>query len=260
VDLGAIDPARTPGLSGDGDAERARAEGELREHTQRIAAMQERLYAEGSRAMLVVLQGMDCSGKDGVIRHVFGPVNPQGCRVVSFKRPSDEELSHDFLWRVHARVPRRGEIGVFNRSHYEDVLIVRVHGTIDDREARSRIDRIARFEEHLAASGTTVLKFFLHISKGEQRSRLLDRLREPDKRWKWNDGDLAERKSWDRYMRAYEDAIAGTSLAHAPWHVIPADKKWYRNWAVASIVREALDAMDPKPPRMDLDPDSVRIE
>ncbi|MBL8071242.1 MAG: polyphosphate kinase 2 family protein [Nitrospira sp.] len=205
--------------------------------------LQERLYANGSRALLIVLQGMDTSGKDSTIKHVMSGVNPQGCKVVSFKPPSDEELSHDFLWRVHQKAPPKGQIGIFNRSHYEDVLITRVHGWVSDKVAKRRFNQIKEFEELLAENGTAILKFFLHISKDEQKARLEARIHDPEKRWKWNSGDLEERKLWGEYMTAFEEVIAATSTEQAPWYVVPANRKWYRNLVVAELVVQALTAM-----------------
>lgn len=205
--------------------------------------LQERLYANGTRALLIVLQGMDTSGKDGTIKHVMSGVNPQGCKVVSFKPPSAEELSHDFLWRVHQKAPPKGQIGIFNRSHYEDVLITRVHGWVSDKVAKRRFNQIKEFEELLAENGTAILKFFLHISKDEQKARLEARIHDPEKRWKWNSGDLEERKLWDEYMTAFEEVIAATSTDQAPWYIVPANRKWYRNLVVAELVVQALTAM-----------------
>ncbi|MBS0170636.1 MAG: polyphosphate kinase 2 family protein [Nitrospira sp.] len=209
--------------------------------------LQERLYANGSRALLLVLQGMDTSGKDGTIRHVMSGVNPQGCTVVSFKAPSAEERSHDFLWRVHQKVPAKGQIGIFNRSHYEDVLITRVHGWISDKEAERRFGQIREFEELLVEQGTAILKVFLHISKAEQKARLESRIRDPDKRWKWNSGDLEERKLWGAYTTAFEEVIAATSTERAPWYIVPANRKWYRNLVVAELLVQALTAMKLSP-------------
>ncbi len=255
VDLRAIDPRRTPGLSGSKEEERADAE---RLHGENIAAMrslQYRLWAEQKQSLLVVLQGMDTSGKDGTIRHVFGPLNPQGVRTRGFKKPTPEELRHDFLWRVHKHTPEAGRIVVFNRSHYEDVLAVRVLGLIPEERWRQRYDHINDFETLLHESGTRVVKIMLHISKDEQKERLQARLDEPDKRWKFERGDLETRKLWDDYWAAYEEAIERCNAEHAPWHVVPADRKWYRNWVVSSIVRSALESMDPRtpPPAPDLD-------
>jgi len=214
----------------------------------RLEELQERLYANGNRAVLIVLQGMDSSGKDGTIKSVMSGVNPQGCKVVSFKAPSSEELSHDFLWRVHQKAPSKGQIGIFNRSHYEDVLITRVHGWVSDKVVKQRFNQIKEFEEMLHESGTTILKFFLHISKDEQKERLEERIRDPEKRWKFNEGDLEERKLWKNYMDAFEDVIVATSTDHAPWYIVPANRKWYRNLVVADRVVDALEAMKLKTP------------
>jgi PPK2 family polyphosphate:nucleotide phosphotransferase len=209
----------------------------------KLDALQERLYAEGERSLLIVLQGMDTSGKDGVISHVMSGVNPQGCKVVSFKAPSAEELGHDFLWRVHQKAPSRGQIGIFNRSHYEDVLVTRVHGWVTDKVVKQRYNQIKEFEELLTENGTTVLKFFLHISKDEQKARLEDRVRDPEKRWKFSEGDLEERKLWSEYMAAFEDVLSATSTERAPWYIVPANHKWYRNLVVAERVVSALEKM-----------------
>lgn len=260
VDLAAIDPGRTPGLSGPESQERAAA---AALHAENILAMQDlqyRLWAEKRRSVLVVLQGMDTAGKDGTIRHVFGALNPQGVRVEGFKQPTPEELAHDYLWRVHRKTPGHGRIVVFNRSHYEDVLVVRVHGLVPEDVWRRRYEEINAFERLLAGSGTTILKVFLHISKAEQKQRLQARLDEPDKLWKFSMGDLAERKRWAEYQEAYTEALSRCSTEHAPWFVVPADSKWYRNWAVSSIVRRALEGMDPRPPRAEIDPSKVHIE
>ncbi len=214
----------------------------------RLEELQERLYANGNRAVLIVLQGMDTSGKDGTIKSVMSGVNPQGCKVVSFKTPSSEELDHDFLWRVHQKAPSKGQIGIFNRSHYEDVLITRVHGRVSDKVVKQRFNQIKEFEELLHESGTTILKFFLHISKDEQKERLEERIRDPEKRWKFNEGDLEERKLWKNYMDAFEDVMAATSTDHAPWYIVPANRKWYRNLVVADRVVDALEDMELKTP------------
>ena len=214
----------------------------------RLEELQERLYANGNRAVLIVLQGMDTSGKDGTIKSVMSGVNPQGCKVVSFKAPSSEELGHDFLWRVHQKAPSKGQIGIFNRSHYEDVLITRVHGWVSDKVVKQRFNQIKEFEELLHESGTTILKFFLHISKDEQKERLEERIRDPEKRWKFNEGDLEERKLWKNYMDAFEDVMAATSTDYAPWYIVPANRKWYRNLVVADRVVDALENMKLKTP------------
>ncbi|MDW8344290.1 MAG: polyphosphate kinase 2 family protein [Verrucomicrobiae bacterium] len=249
VRLADCDSADTCGWTKD------RAVKRLAENTAHLAELQNRLYAENRRALLVVLQGMDASGKDGTIRHVFGPLNPQGCRVTSFKTPTPPELAHDFLWRIHAAVPAHGEIAVFNRSHYEDVLIVRVRNLVPRRVWSRRHAHINAFERLLTDAGTTVIKFFLHISPEEQRARLRARLADPAKNWKFNPGDLAERELWPQYIAAYEDALSRCSTRWAPWYIIPADKKWFRNLAVSEIVRHHLEQLNPQypPPPPDLD-------
>ena len=213
-----------------------------------LDGLQERLYANATRSVLIVLQGMDTSGKDGTIKSVMSGVNPQGCKVVAFKAPSKDELAHDFLWRVHREVPPKGYIGIFNRSHYEDVLITRVHGWVSDKVAKRRFEQIREFEELLTESGTAVLKFFLHISKDEQKERLEARIADPEKRWKWNSGDLEERKLWDDYQRAFEDVISATSTDCAPWYIVPANRKWYRNLVVADRIVNVLEDMKLKTP------------
>jgi PPK2 family polyphosphate:nucleotide phosphotransferase len=216
--------------------------------TDRMDELQEALYAEGKHAVLVVLQGRDTSGKDGTIRRVFGPLNPQGFTVASFKVPTPVELAHDYLWRVHQVVPPRGAIGVFNRSHYEDVLAVRVHELVPESVWRTRYRQINEFEQMLSENGVTVRKFFLHISREEQRRRLLARLEDPTKYWKFSPGDIGERGRWDAYTAAYEEALLRTSTAHAPWYVVPADKNWLRDLLVAQVVTEVLERLDPKYP------------
>ncbi|MDQ7013347.1 MAG: polyphosphate kinase 2 family protein [Planctomycetota bacterium] len=260
VDLGAIDPGRTPGLSGSKEKERASAEAMHAENVVAMRDLQYRLWAEGGRSVLVVLQGMDTAGKDGTIRHVFGALNPQGVRVEGFKQPTSEELAHDYLWRIHRKTPGAGRIVVFNRSHYEDVLVVRVHGLVPEAVWQRRYEEINAFERLLAGSGTTILKVFLHISKDEQKERLQARLDDPAKRWKFSAGDLAERKRWGEYQQAYTEALSRCSTEHAPWFVVPADRKWYRNWAVSSIVRRALEQLDPQPPEAEFDPATVEID
>jgi len=210
-----------------------------------------RLYAENRRAVLVVLQGMDTAGKDGVIRKAMRGFDPQSCQVTPFKTPSQEELDHDFLWRIQRAVPRRGNIGIFNRSHYEDVVIVRVHDLVPEAEWRTRYDRINAFENLLIAGGTTIVKIFLHISRDEQKRRLQSRLEHPHKRWKFSLQDLAERKRWDAYQEAYGEALTRCNTEAAPWHIIPADHKWYRNYLVSRLLRETLKTMDPKYPASD---------
>jgi PPK2 family polyphosphate:nucleotide phosphotransferase len=238
VSLDEYDPDHHGGLSKDD------AEPEFEKLGARLGELQELCYAAHQNAVLIVLQGMDASGKDGTIEHVMGRVNPQGCRVVSFKAPTDEERAHDFLWRVHAVTPARGMFAIFNRSHYEDVLAARVRGLVPESLWQGRYDHINAFERLLADSGTVVLKFFLHISQEEQAERLKDRETEPDKRWKLNARDYQERRRWNDYRAAYEDALGRCSTAHAPWYVVPADRKWFRNLAVAEALVDALGAYE----------------
>lgn len=212
--------------------------------TEELEMLQELMYAERRRKLLIVLQGMDTSGKDGTIRHVFEGVNPQGVSVANFKVPTELELDHDYLWRVHPKVPGKGEIVIFNRSHYEDVLVVRVHELVPEGVWSKRYAQINDFERLLAEEGTTILKFFLHISLEEQKERLQARLDDPRKQWKFRMGDLAERKLWPEYIRAYEEAISKTSTEWAPWYIVPGDRKWYRNLVIGSIVVQALKDMD----------------
>jgi PPK2 family polyphosphate:nucleotide phosphotransferase len=221
---------------------------ELEAQRKRIRDLQERLYAENERSLLVVLQAMDTGGKDGTIKHVFEGINPQGCRVSSFKAPSAEEANHDFLWRYHKSVPAKGRIGIFNRSHYEDVLVVRVKGIVSEETWRERYALINDFERGLTANGITVLKFFLHISKEEQKRRLQARLDDPDKRWKFSSNDIKERAFWEDYQRAFEDAINTCATGHAPWYVVPANRKWYRNLVVARTIADTLEALEPRYP------------
>ncbi len=224
---------------------------EIEKLLERMDALQDKLYAAKSRALLVVLQGMDTSGKDGTIRHVMRGVNPQSCQVFSFKVPTPEEQAHDFLWRVHPKTPPKGFMGIFNRSHYEDVLVTRVHKMISDKEAKRRFKEINHFEKLLCDNGTVILKLFLHISKDEQRVRLEDRIKTPEKRWKLSTADMQERQNWKAYERAYEEALSATSTDAAPWYIIPANHKWYRNWVVAHLVVSALEKMNLKTPKPD---------
>ena len=247
LSLKQFDPDETGDYKTNEDG-KAAAKEETEKLIAKVSRLQERLYANGNRALLIVLQGMDTSGKDGTISHVMSGVNPQGCKVVAFKTPSKDELAHDFLWRVHHEVPPKGFIGIFNRSHYEDVLITRVHGWVPDKVAKRRFNQIKEFEEMLAENGTVILKFFLHISKEEQKARLKERIQDPEKRWKWNSGDLEERKLWDDYMKAFEDVISATSTKTAPWYIVPANRKWYRNFVVADCVVDALEDMRLKTP------------
>jgi PPK2 family polyphosphate:nucleotide phosphotransferase len=234
----------------------------LQQDAKRLGELQEQLFAEDKWALLVVLQGMDAAGKDGIIAHVMAGVNPQGCIVHAFKAPSAEEIDHDFLWRSAMRLPERGRIGIFNRSHYEEVLVVRVHPDLLARQKlpatltgkdiwKQRFKSIRGFERHLARNGTIVLKFFLHVSQEEQRKRLLARLDEPAKRWKFSAGDIAERKLWDKYMAAYEDAIRATSTEYAPWYVVPADSKPFARLVVARAIVDALSRLDLQYPKVD---------
>jgi PPK2 family polyphosphate:nucleotide phosphotransferase len=243
-----------------GHEDEAEAAAHLEADKARLHDLQAVLYAENARSLLICLQGMDTSGKDGAIAHIFGAMNPQGCRVTSFKTPSAEELSHDFLWRVHRAAPAKGEVGIFNRSHYEDVLVVRVHKLVSKSVWSERYSQINAFEEELVAAGTHILKFFLHISKGEQLKRFKSRLDEPAKRWKISEADYAERKHWDDYIGAYEDALSRCSTKHAPWFVIPADHKWSRNFAIARIMVEQLDALGMRYPKPTVDLDRIRRE
>jgi PPK2 family polyphosphate:nucleotide phosphotransferase len=222
---------------------------------ERLGELQQRLYGEAKRALLIVLQGMDTSGKDGTIRHVFGGVNPQGCSVASFKAPTPIELAHDYLWRVHAATPARGMITIFNRSHYESVLVERVLKLVPKKVWSRRYDHINQFERLLSDEGTTILKFFLHISKKEQKKRLQDRLDDPSKHWKFDVRDLDMRKRWDQYAAAYEDALSRCSTDYAPWYMIPADHKWYRNWAISDVIVRTLEKMKPRYPEVKLPKD-----
>jgi PPK2 family polyphosphate:nucleotide phosphotransferase len=240
VDLAAVDPRGTPAWDGDKDAG-VRAAAGLND---RLEALQEQLFAEGRHRLLVVLQATDTAGKDSTIRHVFDGVDPQGVTVAAFKKPTEEELARDYLWRVHAHVPRDGRIAIFNRSHYEDVLVVRVHGLVPEARWRRRYDHIAAFERLLADEGTTVVKFFLHISAAEQAERLQARLDDPEKHWKFAVGDLAERERWDDYQAAFAEAIERTTADHAPWYVVPADRRWYRNLVVSQVLVSTLESFD----------------
>jgi PPK2 family polyphosphate:nucleotide phosphotransferase len=250
VKLGDIDPGYK-----DDHASREDAQGEIDAQAQRLRELQYLLYAEHRRALLICLQAMDGGGKDGTIRHVLGTMNPQGCKVVPFKQPSRAELDHDFLWRVHQQAPGRGEAAIFNRSHYEDVLVARVHDLVPKKVWSKRYDRINAFEELLADNETHVLKFYLHISKDEQIKRFGKRLDDPAKHWKISASDYTERELWDDYMEAYEDALSKCSTERAPWFVIPANHKWFRNLAVSRIVVAFLEGLDMKfpPPTVDIE-------
>lgn len=222
----------------------------FKELNMKMIDLQELLYAEKKHALLIILQAMDAGGKDGTIKNVMRGVNPQSCMVHSFKAPTEEERAHDFLWRIHKAVPPRGYVGIFNRSYYEDVLVTRVHKLISDHEAKRRFRQINDFEELLTANGVTILKFYLHISKEEQRQRLQERLDEKEKHWKFSANDLKERPLWDEYRQAFEDVFSHCSTKDTPWYIIPANKKWFRNLAVAKIMVQALESLDmhvPKP-------------
>jgi PPK2 family polyphosphate:nucleotide phosphotransferase len=256
--LADFDCADTCGI----DLDKDEAKALIAADAERLGDLQERLFAEDRWSVLIVLQGMDTAGKDGVIEHVMAGVNPQGCIVHSFKAPSAEELDHDFLWRCASRLPERGRIGIFNRSHYEEVLVVRVHPEMLARQKlppeftgkdiwKQRFKSIRGFERHLARNGTIILKFFLHISREEQRRRLLARLDEPAKRWKFSSGDIGERKLWDKYMAAYEDAVRATSRSYAPWYVVPADRKPIARLVVARAIVDTLSRFDLKFPKAD---------
>lgn len=214
----------------------------------RLDDLQYLLYAERKSALLIVFQALDAGGKDGSIRHVMSGVNPQGCRVSSFKTPSAEEASHDFLWRIHKALPPRGDIGIFNRSHYEDVLVVRVHNLVPKEVWKRRYEEINAFESYLAENNIKILKFFLHICKEEQKKRFLERIDDKDKRWKISESDFTERKYWDEYIAAYEEALTRCSTPYAPWYVIPSDKKWFRNLAISHIIVEVMESMNMKFP------------
>ena len=253
VDLSTYDPRGKPGF----DGSKKKGKGALYALGEELSDLQERLYAEGvsggNRRVLLVLQGMDTSGKGGILRHALGLVDPQGLHIKAFKAPTAAELRHDFLWRVEREVPRPGIIGVFDRSHYEDVLIARVRKLVPRREIAARYRQINAFEKRLVDEGTVVLKCMLHISADEQRERLLARLDEPTKLWKFNPGDVDERQRWGSYQEAYEVALEKTNTEHAPWLVVPSDRKWYRDLAVADVLRETLAAMDPSWPGPDFD-------
>jgi PPK2 family polyphosphate:nucleotide phosphotransferase len=239
VDLKDHDPRDTLGLGG-----KSAAKADTAERAARLAELGAMLAASRKRALLVVLQGLDASGKDGAVKHCFGALNPMGLDVTSFKGPTTTELAHDFLWRVHARVPERGQIGIFNRSHYEDVLVVRVEGLVPEDVWRDRYDAINAFERHLVHEGTDIVKVYLHLSKDEQAQRFRERLEDPTKAWKFSLEDLEKRKKWDDYATAYEAMLERTSTAHAPWHVVPADRNWVRDAAITRLLVDALERMD----------------
>lgn len=241
-----------------GEISKKEGRAQLKDYRQELMDLQELLYAENKRQVLIVLQGIDTSGKDGTIRNVFGDVNPQGTHVVNFKVPTRHELAHDYLWRVHQHTPAKGDIVIFNRSHYEDVLVVRVHNLVPEDVWAKRYHHINEFERLLVDEGVTILKFFLHISQQRQAERLLARLDRPTKRWKFNPADLDERQHWDAYQAAFEAMLSKTSTPWAPWHLIPSDRKWYRNLAVASVIVDTLKGLDMQFPKEVPDIDSYR--
>ena len=253
--LDGIDPRDKLGL-----ADRKRAEAGFKADVAAITQLQNAFYADGRHALLCIFQAMDAGGKDGTVRRVFGPVNPAGVRVTSFKKPSAAESARDFLWRIHKAVPERGMIGVFNRSHYEDVLVARVLGLAPPERIEERYAQINDFERHLSRNGVTIRKFYLHISKDEQRERLQARLDDPTKHWKFNPGDIETRRRWGEFFEAGDVALSRCSTEHAPWFVIPADRKWVRNAVVARIVRRTIEALDPQYPPLDEDDAGIVIE
>lgn len=255
VKLSGYDPDETTGIS-----DKDEAEDRLDKLRKRLSEQQQMLYARGEHALLVVLQALDAGGKDGTIRHIFTGINPQGCSVASFKVPTPLELAHDFLWRVHAKVPPLGMIGIFNRSHYESVLVERVHELVPEKTWRKRYAQINAFEELLAESGVVIRKFFLHISKDEQKKRIEERISDPAKNWKMNTDDLKERARWDEYQEAFEDALSKCSTDVAPWYVIPANRKWYRNVVITEALVQALEALHLSFPKGGFDPSTITVK
>jgi PPK2 family polyphosphate:nucleotide phosphotransferase len=255
IDLKEIDPADTGRFNSADETEAL-----LQKQLEEISKLQNLLYAESRRAVLIILQGMDTSGKDGTIRHVMSGLSPLGVQVTAFKAPTDEELGHDFLWRVHRAVPRQGYIGIFNRSHYEDVLVVRVHDLVPKKVWKQRYEQINEFEKTLVRNNVVILKFFLHISKGEQRERLRQRLDDPARYWKFSLKDVEERKLWSSYRKAYEAVLERCSTKWAPWHIIPADHKWYRNLLVAESIVKAMRALDMKYPSPTIDLSKIKVD
>ncbi len=256
VDLSLWDPNDEGNFKGN----KKKALAQVAKLDKKLGALQEILYAEHKHKVLIVLQAMDTGGKDGTISHVFSGINPQGVRVASFKVPTPEELDHDYLWRVHEVVPAAGEMVIFNRSHYEDVLVVKVHKLITPAVCKKRYEQIADFERLLAENGTTIIKFFLYIDLDEQKKRLQARLDDPTKQWKFKVGDLAERKLWPEYMKAYQQALANTSTTFAPWYVVPANHKWYRDLIISTILVETLEKLDLKYPQPEESLEGVVIE
>jgi len=253
VRLSKIDPSYTGKYES-----HEKAAPDIAKHIERLEKLQYLLYADGSQSLLVVLQALDAAGKDGTVRHVFSGMNPQGTAVFGFKQPSKEELAHDFLWRVHARTPAKGEVVIFNRSHYEDVLVVRVHNLVPKSVWSKRYDLINDFEQMLTENGTSILKFYLHISPEEQLSRFAQRLDDPTRNWKISESDYSERKLWPEYVDAYEDAMELTSTKHAPWYVIPANHKWFRDVAISQIISDTMDDMGLKLPPAQVDLADIR--
>jgi PPK2 family polyphosphate:nucleotide phosphotransferase len=253
IKLDKIDPDFTDGYKDSDDVD-----DKIKKYTERLRALQYDLYAEGKRSLLICLQGLDAAGKDGTIDHVLGAMDPQGTRVCGFKVPSIEEASHDFLWRIEKQVPAKGEVVIFNRSHYEDVLVVRVHKTVPEEVWSNRYSLINHFEKGLAANGTHILKFYLHISPEEQLARFQERLDDPARQWKISEADYEERKYWKEYTRAYEDALRETSTGHSPWYVIPSNNKWFRNLAISQIVVEKLVSLNLKLPKTQVDIKAIR--
>ncbi len=257
VDLKKIDGNEKVLFNGTGKEENERQFDELQDELQDL---QKRLYAQNKHRVLVVMQAMDTGGKDGCIKHVFSRIDPQGIHVRSFKKPNEEEMSYDFLWRVHSKVPHRGQLVIFNRSHYEDIVAVRVKKLFPDEVWKRRQRHVVEFERMLAEEGTTIVKIFLHISKGEQKKRLEARLADPVKHWKVNPDDLVDRARWDDFMAAYEDVMQKTSTEFAPWYVVPADRKWYRNLCVARIMLDTLKKLNMEYPAITWDPATIKIE
>ena len=244
----------------DGGLEKEDGKDAFQALSQRLVELQENLYAEQKRSLLVVMQAMDAGGKDSTLKAVFGPIDPAGCKVKSYKKPNDEELAHDYLWRIHHYVPKRGYIGVFNRSHYEDAVTVAVKHLAPKPVCSKRVGHINDFERMLHDEGTTIVKFFLHISKGYQKERLQRRLDRPDKHWKFNVADLEERARWEKYQDRYSEVMRQTTHNHAPWYVIPAERRWFRNLLVTKVLVDTLEKLAPKPPKADFDPTSIVIE
>ena len=256
VDLSAWDPADKRAF----DGSKSEGEKEVLKLNKRLEALQEVLYGESRHKVLIVLQAMDTGGKDGVIRRVFEGVNPQGVKVASFKGPSAEEMGHDYLWRIHKQTPGKGQMVIFNRSHYEDVLVVRVHNFVPEEVWRRRYQQINDFERMLAEEGTTILKFYLHIDMDEQKERLQDRLKEPDKRWKFSSSDAKERALWKEYMEAYEEMLSKTSTEWAPWYIVPANRKWYRDLVIGTAMVETLEGLEMEYPQPEAGLDDIVIE